>query len=192
MKRGERSSIERGMGRTAALQFHRIAVGLVMPATKAKIARTVGENRQNYSGYLSGRSAITLDHVATWIARWEATGNPPLVLMVTGCAVTVDKVHEGTDEVHEGTDETRTTLANEQGLGDPPTPGWWFDPGMDAWNRSAPAIAERYTVAATEVRGRWAWWRGVRRYGVSDNAGIAASARTGTIAADADRIAVKP
>lgn len=115
MKRGERSSIERAMGRTAALQFHRIAVGLVVPATKVEIARTVGENRQNYSGYLSGRSTITLDHVATWISRWEAAGNAPLVLVVTGCAITVDTVHEGTDEVHEGTDETLATLANEQG-----------------------------------------------------------------------------
>lgn len=185
VKRGASSSIDRGLGRTAALQFHQLATGLVAPATKTEIARIVGENRQNYGAYLAGRSAITLDHVATWIARWEVAQHPPLVLVITGCAVTVDAVYAGTDE-------TRATLANEQGIGDPPTPGWWFDPGTDAWNRPAPTIAERYTVAATEVRGRWVWWRGVRRYGASDNAVIVASARAGMIAADADRLAVKP
>jgi len=185
MKRGERSSIERAMGRTAALQFHRIAVGLVVPATKVEIARIVGENRQNYSGYLSGRSTITLDHVATWIARWEVAGHPPLVLVVTGSAITVDEVRGGVD------DDARSTLANECGFGDPPSPGWWFDPGTDAWNRPAPTVAERYTVAATEVRGQWRWWRGIR-YGLDDTTTVASTARAGMIAADTDRLAVKP
>ena len=184
MKPGQHSSIARSLGRTAALQFHQVAAGLVTPSTKAEIARIILENRQNYSGYLSGRSAITLDHVATWIARWEAAGYPLLTLVVTGCAVTVEKTREGVDDVHE-------MLANEQGIGNPPCSGWWFDPGTDAWNYPAPSVHERYTVASTEVRGQWRWWRGIRRYGSADNTTIATSARDGMHAADAERLTGK-
>lgn len=173
------------MGRTAALQFHRIAAGLIMGATKAEIARIVGENRQNYSAYLAGRSTITLDHVAVWIARWEVAKNPPLVLVVTGSAVTVDLV-----VLEGGARIDNEALANEQGHGNPPSLGWTFDPRIDAWEHPGPTLAETWTVASTETRGRWAWWRGARHYGErGDNAMMVSTARAGMIAADADRLA---
>ncbi len=61
-------------------------------ATKAQIARAVGEERQNYTMIANGKRAVTIKKVQSWMRKWEESGRARLRLIITSHSVHIEQI----------------------------------------------------------------------------------------------------